>query len=269
MAGRIPIALWVSRAPLLRVFFSVMLAVTWCGLLLQPIASTAQPEHSPYRLSWTAELSINLGGASMAGVSEILKHHKSPLSSTQINQLSSTDIWKPDRFATENWSTRAATASDVFMIGTMALPALLWIDRDVRKDYAYPILYFETMLVTYGITGLTKELAQRKRPFVYHQQAPLDKKQQKDALASFFSGHTSMTAAAAFFGAKSYSDYFPDSKFKPYLWAAAATLPAVTGYLRIRAGKHYLSDVVVGYAVGMAVGILIPRLHRKDWRWSR
>ena len=43
----------------------------------------------------------------------------------------------------------------------------------------------------------------------------------------------------------------------------AAALPALTGYLRIRAGRHYPSDVLVGYLVGGAVGYLIPTLHKK------
>jgi len=36
---------------------------------------------------------------------------------------------------------------------------------------------------------------------------------------------------------------------------------SATGYLRVRAGKHYWSDVVVGALVGGAVGLLVPLLH--------
>ena len=36
----------------------------------------------------------------------------------------------------------------------------------------------------------------------------------------------------------------------------------VVAYFRIRAGKHFLTDNLVGYAVGATVGVLVPRLHR-------
>ena len=45
------------------------------------------------------------------------------------------------------------------------------------------------------------------------------------------------------------------------MWVAAA-VPAVVAYFRIRAGKHFLTDNLVGYAVGATVGVLVPRLHR-------
>ncbi|MBS1124024.1 MAG: phosphoesterase PA-phosphatase related protein, partial [Deltaproteobacteria bacterium] len=34
-----------------------------------------------------------------------------------------------------------------------------------------------------------------------------------------------------------------------------------TANLRVRAGKHFYSDVVIGAAIGMAVGYVVPALH--------
>ncbi len=45
------------------------------------------------------------------------------------------------------------------------------------------------------------------------------------------------------------------------LWAASLSAAALTGYARVKAGQHYPSDVLVGAAVGGAVGILVPALH--------
>jgi len=91
---------------------------------------------------------------------------------------------------------------------------------------------------------------------------PLEKKLTPDSQLSFFSGHTSATATATFFTAKIWSDYNPESKWKPVVWTAAAAVPAVAGYLRVKAGKHYVSDVVTGYAVGALVGYFVPHLHK-------
>ena len=85
----------------------------------------------------------------------------------------------------------------------------------------------------------------------------------KSARFAFFSGHTSVTASNFFFTAKVFSDYFPDSKLKPYIWSVAAIAPAITAYLIVKAGRHYKTDVITGYAVGAAIGFLVPHLHRK------
>ena len=94
----------------------------------------------------------------------------------------------------------------------------------------------------------------------------LESKQTFTAGASFFSGHTSCVASNSFFAARVFSDYYPESKWKPVVWGAAIALPAVTGYLRVKAGKHYPSDVIAGYAVGAAVGYFVPKLHRTPYR---
>jgi len=57
-----------------------------------------------------------------------------------------------------------------------------------------------------------------------------------------------------------YHDLNPNSDFDPVIWTTAALIPAITGYLRVKGGKHFPTDVVVGYVVGALVGILVPRL---------
>jgi membrane-associated phospholipid phosphatase len=84
---------------------------------------------------------------------------------------------------------------------------------------------------------------------------------ESDARKSFFSGHSSMTACNTFFAAKIWSDMHPNSKLKPWVWTAAAAVPAYAALQRVQAGKHYPSDVIVGLAVGAAMGYLIPQIH--------
>ena len=61
-----------------------------------------------------------------------------------------------------------------------------------------------------------------------------------------------------------FHDFNPGSRAQPYVWGAAAAVPAVVAYFRTKAGKHFLTDNLVGYAVGATVGIMVPRLHRND-----
>ena len=66
--------------------------------------------------------------------------------------------------------------------------------------------------------------------------------------------------------AKVFSDYHPNSKqfLKIAVWTFSISLPAVTGFFRVRAGKHFPSDVIMGYALGAVSGWIIPHLHKKD-----
>lgn len=53
------------------------------------------------------------------------------------------------------------------------------------------------------------------------------------------------------------------TKIKPVLLYAAATIPPLLlGYFRVKALRHFPSDVMVGTVVGALFGILIPEIHR-------
>ncbi|NRB48824.1 MAG: phosphatase PAP2 family protein [Saprospiraceae bacterium] len=64
------------------------------------------------------------------------------------------------------------------------------------------------------------------------------------------------------------STVYPDSPWKPYVWGVSMVLPALTGYLRVRGGQHYPTDVIAGYLLGGAIGYLIPTLHKRPLKAS-
>ena len=144
------------------------------------------------------------------------------------------------------------------------MPLSLLALEGTRKDFGkIAILYSETVLITTGLTYFTKGIMLRSRPLVYNEDFSLAEKQKVSSRHSFFSGHTSLTAASFFFTAKVFSDYYPDSKLKPYVWAGAIVIPAMVGYFRVAAGKHFPTDVITGYAIGAAIGFFVPHFHRK------
>ncbi len=220
-------------------------------------------ESDVYSLSWKREIPV-IGTAGVTHATGfLLNFFKDPLTEQQISNLDEQDIWQLDRSAASNYSEDFALASDFGTATSMAVPLALAGDPTIRQDWKQlTLLYAESLLVTNGLTTLTKHLVQRKRPYTYNPDAPLAIKLEKDATSSFFSGHTSLAATGTFFAAKVYSDYHPDSPAKPYVWIAAAVLPAATGYFRYEAGEHFPTDVVAGYVVGGSVGILIPEIHK-------
>ena len=224
----------------------------------------AQTATSPYQLTWATDAPIVGSGLVLGGVSIWLDARKPHLTEAAVLALKPQDVPRFDRFTTQLWSVPAQKTSDYFMYGAMALPFTLLLDEPMRRDFGTvaPIAA-ETFLATAALTALTKNIAQRNRPYTYNPNLSIAQRTDDDATASFFSGHTSISAAMSFMTAKMYSDYHPDSPAKPYIWAAAAAIPLVTAYLRVKGGKHFPSDVLVGYLVGAGLGILIPELHKK------
>jgi membrane-associated phospholipid phosphatase len=233
-------------------------------LLLSVMSTLVSAQNSPYRLTWAGD-GIALG----AGLAfPILNHYLwqpnvAALTEAQILAQNVQNIPAFDRSATLHGSYTSRTASDVGLIGSVVLPSILFLDKDIRADYkTVSTLYVETLLLNYLVTETTKQLVHRPRPLTYNPNIPMREKMEQDAHFSFFSGHTSTTAAASFFAAQTYSDYHPDSPALPYIWGTAALLPAAVGYLRYDAGKHFPTDILVGYLVGAAIGILVPQLHK-------
>jgi membrane-associated phospholipid phosphatase len=56
----------------------------------------------------------------------------------------------------------------------------------------------------------------------------------------------------------------PDGAGKYIVATGSFAIAASVGFLRYRAGRHYPSDIIVGAAVGSAIGYFIPMMHRKE-----
>lgn len=199
-----------------------------------------------------------------AGTTALVKQKRNQgFTELEVNSLAY-DVNKFDRSSiNRSYNKKIHLWSDIGLVASVATPALLFIDKKARNEFKYIApMWAETFALTYALTGMTKELVRRNRPYVYYDDVPLETKMAKDARASFFSGHTSMTAASAFFTAKVYTDLNPGNKWNPAVWTGAAVLPLTVGLLRYGGGKHYLTDILTGYVVGAAIGILVPHLHK-------
>lgn len=235
-----------------------------------PVLSQIQRDTAVYRMNWHKEVPVLAGGIGLNIASYEFVKGLEPRNEQDIQNLSIPRLLKIDEEATSNFSQTADQHSDILLVGSAILPFTLMADKNIRHDAKkISVLLSETMLLTHGLTLATKRIALRNRPYVFNPSYPLEDKLSINSRLSFFSGHTSMSAGFSFFTAKVWSDYHPYSKWKPFVWAAAATVPAVTGYLRYKAGAHYFTDVVAGYAVGALVGYLVPQLHKIDTRSKR
>lgn len=221
--------------------------------------------HYTYESNLKKELKYLVPGIGLNIVGLILNKKVAVTTLEQINDLDIIDVSGFDRGATSNFSSTAQTASDIILYSGAFLPFFTLFNHNCRAETkAISYMAIETFLFTYSLTNITKSIVQRQRPFNYNPEVPLELKLTSGSQLSFFSGHTSVTTALSFMSAKVITDLHPEMDKKEIVWLVAAAIPATIGYLRYKAGKHFPTDVLTGYAVGAGIGLLIPSLHKSD-----
>lgn len=200
-------------------------------------------------------------GAGLTGLAILFDSESNNPTLSQINALDPSGLNFLDRGTIKYNSSSAQTASDILLYSSATLPFITYFSKKCRADAgSIAIMALETALITNGITNIIKSSANRYRPFNYDPNVDLAVKFGSDSNHSFVSGHTSNTTAFAFLTARIITDLHPDMN-KKLIWTTAATIPAVIGFLRVRAGKHFPTDVIGGYIIGASIGYFIPSLH--------
>lgn len=254
----------ISKKAIFRSFILPIFLFSYTGMYAQD----NKPEKaSVYEVNLKTEIPLTVALFLSDYVGFKYLNKKSGLTESQVNSLNADDIWVIDRIATQQDPARRENfhnASDWVMNATIALPVLLGIDKKIRRDwFDLLVLYGETHALNSSIYLGISATTNRIRPFVYNPDVSMEEKTDNGTKESFYSGHTSTAAAASFFMAKVYSDYHPELGNKRFWIYAAALVPPITvGALRVKAMKHFPTDVAAGLAIGAAMGILVPHLHK-------
>ncbi|TGE29215.1 phosphatase PAP2 family protein [Hymenobacter metallicola] len=251
----------------MKLFSSLLLA----GSISLGVGSTASAQRaatSPYQTRFAVDAPVIVGLGAINGFGLYRVQQKSGLSEAELAALSKNDVPKLDRFVAGKYSEKAQTASDFLCYGSLAVaPGLLALDPDMRSHYGQVlVLYLETMATASALFTTSVGNVYRYRPFLYGTEGTARERSSKISTNSFFAGHTAHTATATFFAAKVFHDYHPGSAAEPLVWGAAAVVPAAVAYYRMEAGKHFLTDNLVGYTIGATAGIVVPQLHKKAGR---
>ena len=244
------------------------------ALVLALLITLSSGAASPYKSSqWKLDWGLLAGSALLRAVEISLEDNLRPLTIDEIDALDRSKINWFDRSAAYNYSVSAADISTPLLLVSLLTPAALLTADEIKNDaLSLGVMYFEVFLITNSITDLTKNLVKRARPYVYNTDVSLTgsskwdsaDKTGKDARKSFFSSHVANAFSMAVFTSAVYRDYFPESKYKKYIWGGTLGLASMVGYLRYEAGLHYPTDILSGALVGSAVGWLIPAIHRMD-----
>ncbi len=178
-------------------------------------------------------------------------------------QHSILDIPFFDKLNTEFRSTYA-DISDV-LLGLQLISPLAYGFSDTYGDNlgTLGMMYYQTMSLNYGLNATTKAIIARSRPLSYSKNTTEDMLLDPDTKFSFYSGHSSSAYASAVFNSIMLSE-MPQTTLRDIgigLNLANATAIAT---LRVLAGKHFLSDVVIGAVIGSGIAYLITEVHRGE-----
>jgi membrane-associated phospholipid phosphatase len=233
------------------------------------MSSSAFNAKNVYHISWKVDASVTGVGLGLSVLGLHFIQNKDSLTTAEANAKSRSDVPAFDRGNAGFYSDKDNNTSYIPFFTGFAMPLVFVVADKTERQQAGKILvmYTESLAITAAVYTMTAGNVQRSRPLVYPDKngnfrADISKRTSNNSQRSFYAGHTAATASASFFAAKVFSDLHPDSKLRPYVWIVSAALPAVTAYYRYESGEHFLSDNILGYAIGAASGILVPALHK-------
>ncbi len=220
---------------------------------IPPASAVSLSQSSRYELKWKwREPVILAAGAALLGLSRIPKVSPScPCDAFAVDSF--------DRRYAGRKSQPADTASTVLLYTNWISPFVLEAFQG-RKAIPEEVVFAETFLVNEGLTALTKSFAARPRPFIYGVTSG-PALSQRDTYTSFYSGHASTSFAMTFAFAKTYIAR-KNYKHPKLAYSIALALSGATSILRVSAGKHFPTDVMMGAATGTSLGLALPGIHQ-------
>jgi membrane-associated phospholipid phosphatase len=171
----------------------------------------------------------------------------------------------PDDAVEHELSASAADLSDRLLGAAIVTPLALQLSDGFDARFANAgLVYMEAHSLNALLTTAAKVIVRRPRPYTHSEAAAairLRRAQGADAYVSFFSGHSSATYTSAMAGSILYAQRTDELWARHTMFGLQFAAAALTAQLRVRAGRHYRTDVWVGSFVGAGVGLLVPALH--------
>jgi len=173
-----------------------------------------------------------------------------------------------DRPAAGLYHPQWSTPGDVATAATLLLPAtVIVIDEGLADGLNDDLVVAESALVSSGLQTMLSYAVARPRPRVYSDDAPLASRSNANAARSFFSGHVANTVATSVVALRTYQRLHRPALGWTLLGVGLAGSGFV-GFARIASGAHFPSDVAVGAAVGVGMGLALPALHDTPLRMA-
>lgn len=196
-----------------------------------------------------------------ASVGNIMTYEDNPLTYDDFARIDELNLPFFDRWNT-TYNPTFAEVSDILLALQFISPLTYSFASEYKSQFqTNAIMYLETMSLNYGLNSITKSLVGRFRPFSYDSTTAEDVLFDYDTRYSFYSGHSSTAFASAIFNI-----IILTSQSGGLNKTIGVTLNIVNATaiatLRVMAGKHFFSDVLVGAIAGSGIAYLTTKLHK-------
>lgn len=242
-------------------------------LFLMGFAQATEAERPTYKLDFENDFPVTLAAGGMFGIGMFLYSRMD----TPETLKDKDDLLPWDKPLAGRYSESADLASDigsVFAIAPLVVGGIAWHDgSSTGGEFAtFTLMFFQAIGIGNGLNLALRSLEIWPRPYMYSESGEGRKKAENaksEAYGSFFSGHTTAAFTVATFTDQWFRTAYPNSPYKGIMRASAYSLATIESVLRIAAGKHYFTDVLVGALVGTGVSIGILEMHKKrDEKYS-
>ena len=249
-------------------FFVALLASVACAQLAESIAPVAKPERH-YGISLERDLTLTFFSA-FASIYGNYRLGKMPVQSpSEMKDVSDLLPW--DRPVAGRYNKTAddvSTWAAALGVAPLALGVASWYRGDaLGADLAaYTLMLAQALALQNGLNLVVRSMSFWPRPYMYATDgdgADAASAAEGEAYGSFFSGHASAAFTIAVFTGEWFSEFYPNSAYKSLVWATSLSLAGFVGALRIAAGKHYPTDVVVGALAGTGISLAVIKIHKK------
>ena len=186
--------------------------------------------------------------------------------------------WSVDRNIVGNHSRAADVTGDWTRDAALLFPLGLAfaMGQEGERWHGFSrssLVWAETILMSQGLTWLGKAIVGRARPFSYLPESQRPNTPSYDVstertFASMPSGHSSSAWAGAALGMTTHLLQRPQASWfeRAGVGFLGGMLAGATSTMRVEAGQHFPTDVVVGALLGISTGVTIPLLHRGEQR---
>lgn len=242
------------------------------AVLLLFVAGSAAAQAPQPELRWPRDGIHVAAGAALVAGAELLRVDVRPVPAQGFDRA---DIrWSVDRDEVGRLDSRAVSRSDLASGSAIAWPMLVAFATQPDGERALGtvrrgVVYLESFLFATAATRWIKGSLDRPRPYTYLPASARPGESTYDVTAeeafeSMPSGHASSAFCGAAFAMTDHLLTRPRAPAIERIGVAfgGGLLAGMTSTLRVRAGKHFPSDVLVGGAIGMTSGIVVPLTHR-------
>lgn len=240
-----------------RITRSIRYFLSWVFFSLVATAG-----HAAFEASWQTDVPLATGATAAA----VFGQYRLATMDSSDGSFERKDLLPWDRPFAGTWHPAAARASDWMSVtGTfpLVLGVLAWSNDDISGgDFATEaLMLYEVLALQSGVNLMVRSLRVWPRPFMLGEKGGSERSEGQ-AAGSFYSGHASAAFSIAVFSGVWFDETHPGSSWSPWVWSGGLGLAALTAGLRVAAGKHYPTDIVVGAAMGSLIGWAVPALHR-------